>query len=47
MPAFFINLAIYLVFLGFLTAFVVVLPLPREDICDGGPQCDEGKQLPL
>lgn len=43
MPAFFINLAIYLVFLGFLTAFVVVLPLPREDTCDGGPNCDEGK----
>ena len=47
MPAFFINLAIYLVFLAFLTAFVIVLPLPSEDTCDGeqGPQCDEGKQV--
>ena len=45
MPAFFVNLAIYLVFLGFLTAFVVVLPIPRINTCDAGGQCDEGTYL--
>ena len=35
MPAFLINLAIYLVFLAFLTAFAVVIPLPI-----GSPECE-------
>ena len=34
MPAFLINLAIYFIFLGFLTAFALALPLPSESICD-------------
>ena len=36
MPVFVINLAIYLVFLAFLTAYAVVIPLPTESLCDGG-----------
>ena len=44
MPAFIVNLAIYLVFLAFLTAFVVVLPIPGEGICNEGRKCDEGME---
>ena len=36
MPAFLINLVIYLVFLACLTAFAVVIPLPTESLCKGG-----------
>ena len=33
MPVFVINLAIYLVFLAFLTAYAVYIPLPTEYSC--------------
>ena len=47
MPAFLINLAIYLVFLAFLTAFAVVIPLPNEKpVCKGGTiDCTEGQYV--
>ena len=35
MPAFLINLAIYLTFLAFLTGFALALPLPTESVCMG------------
>ena len=43
MPAFLINLAIYLVFLGFITAFAVAIPLPNESKCKGEQNCTEGQ----
>ena len=47
MPVFLINLAIYLVFLAFLTAFAVVLPLPTDTECDNRNRndCIDGQYL--
>ena len=43
MPVFMINLAIYLIFLAFLTAFAVVLPLPNDRECEEDDDCTEGQ----
>ena len=43
MPGFLINLAIYLTFLAFLTAFALALPLPTESVCkDDVSYCSDG-----
>ena len=43
MPVFMINLAIYLIFLAFLTAFAVFLPLPNDRECEEDDDCTEGQ----
>ena len=44
MPVFVLNLAIYLVFLVFLTAYAVYIPLPTESSChvDDYDDCPTG-----
>ena len=43
MPAFLINLAIYLTFVAILTAFALALPLPTESVCtEGVSYCSHG-----
>ena len=45
MPVFVINLAIYLIFLAFLTAYAIFIPLPTESSCRIEEECSIGKLI--